>query len=411
MGGQTARKSRPLSWRLLGLCGVGLLFDAMEVGMLAFIFAALAEDWGLAPNITGLLGSVNFIGMAVGAALAGLLADRFGRRRLFVWTLMLYSLATGASALAGTVAVLLVLRVLAGMGLGGELPVATTYVLESAPESSRGRAVVYLNSFWAVGMLVAAFVSYFIIPAFGWQAGFLIGALPALYAVYLRRRLPETPAFRRQAVRPSLFGQVSRLWGTEFRRQTAVLWLLWFAANFSYYGMFLWLPSVMVLKGYTLVRSFAYVLIMTLTQIPGYLSAAYLVERWGRKPTVVAYLLLAALSALGFGLSDSLGMLLAFGLALSFFNLGAWGAIYAYTSEQYPVRIRATGTGWAAGFGRLGSIAAPYLVGLAIGAGVGFAWIFGAFFAVMVLGALVVAGFGRESRPVNAVKSGRRPPW
>jgi len=382
----------------------------MEVGMLAFIFAALAEDWGLAPNITGLLGSVNFIGMAVGAALAGLLADRFGRRRLFVWTLMLYSLATGASALAGTVAVLLVLRVLAGMGLGGELPVATTYVLESAPESSRGRAVVYLNSFWAVGMLVAAFVSYFIIPAFGWQAGFLIGALPALYTVYLRRQLPETPAFRRQAVRPSLFRQISGLWGTEFRRQTAVLWLLWFAANFSYYGMFLWLPSVMVLKGYTLVRSFAYVLIMTLTQIPGYLSAAYLVERWGRKPTVVAYLLLAALSALGFGLSDSLGMLLAFGLALSFFNLGAWGAIYAYTSEQYPVRIRATGTGWAAGFGRLGSIAAPYLVGLAIGAGVGFGWIFGAFFAVMVLGALVVAGLGRESRPVNAAEAGRRLP-
>ncbi|GAB6933747.1 MFS transporter [Calditerricola satsumensis] len=399
MGVRSTREPRALSWRLLGLCGVGLLFDAMEVGMLAFIFAALAKDWHLAPSVTGMLGSVNFIGMAIGAALAGLLADRFGRQRLFVGTLILYSLATGASAFAGTVAVLLALRFLAGMGLGGELPVATTYVLESAPESSRGRAVVYLNSFWAVGMLVAAFVSYFIIPAYGWQAGFLIGALPALYAVYLRRRLPETPAFQRQAARPPLLRQVGGLWGVEFRKRTAVLWLLWFAANFSYYGMFLWLPSMMVLKGYTLVRSFEYVLIMTLTQIPGYLSAAYLVERWGRKPTVVAYLLLAALSALGFGLSKSLGMLIAFGLALSFFNLGAWGAIYAFTSEQYPVRIRATGTGWAAGFGRVGSILAPYLVGLAISAGMGFAWIFGAFFAVMVLGALVVAAFGRESRP------------
>jgi putative MFS transporter len=143
-----------------------------------------------------------------------------------------------------------------------------------------------------------------------------------------------------------------------------MLWLLWFGLVFGYYGIFVWLPTLLVKAGYSLVNSFFYVLIITAAQIPGYFSAAYLVERIGRKPVIVAYLLLSALAAFFFGRSTSTEQILTWACLMSFFNLGAWGAVYAYTPELYPTHVRATGTGSAAAFGRLGGVLAPIIVGI-----------------------------------------------
>ncbi|BAU29216.1 putative MFS transporter [Aneurinibacillus soli] len=389
-------KKEKQAFRILGLSGIGLLFDSMDVGILAFVLAALKVQWGLTPTEMGLVGTINFIGMALGAALAGLWADRYGRKRLFIITLLVYSIATGLNAFAATLAIFMALRFIVGFGLGGELPVVTTYVLETAPQQHRAKWVVWLQSFWAAGALVAAIISYFIIPQYGWRVGLFIGALPALYALYLRRALPETPAFTRQAITQTFGEKVRLLWSAPYRRTTIVLWTLWFASVFSYYGMLLWMPSIMIMKGFTLIKSFEYVLLMTLVQIPGYFVAAYCVDRWGKKPTLVTFMTLSALSSLAFGLSPNIWALLTSGICLSFFNLGAWGATYAYTAEQYPTLFRATGTGWAAGFGRIGGIIAPYAVGLLIGTHVGFSWIFGLFFLMTTLAVLVVSFLGRE---------------
>lgn len=389
-------KKEKQAFRMLGISGIGLLFDSMDVGILAFVLAALKVEWGLTPTEMGLVGTVNFIGMALGAALAGLWADRYGRKRLFIVTLLIYSIATGLNALAATLAVFMALRFIVGFGLGGELPVVTTYVLETAPQQNRAKWVVWLQSFWAGGALVAAIISYFVIPEYGWRVGLFIGALPALYALYLRRALPETPAFTRQASTQTFSEKIRLLWSAPYRRTTIVLWTLWFASVFSYYGMLLWMPSIMIMKGFTLIKSFEYVLLMTLVQIPGYFAAAYCVGRWGKKPTLITFMALSALSSLAFGLSPTIAALLASGICLSFFNLGAWGATYAYTAEQYPTLFRATGTGWAAGFGRIAGIIAPYVVGLLIGMHVGFSWIFGLFFAMTTLAVIVVGLLGRE---------------
>lgn len=404
--------------RLLLGSGAGWALDAMDVGLISFVIAALKVQWELSDGQMSWIASIGFVGMALGASVGGLLADRIGRRQVFALTLLVYGLATGASALAWSVASLMVLRFVVGLGLGAELPVASTLVSEFAPARIRGRVVVVLEAFWAVGWLLAALVGYFVIQASddGWRWGLVIGAAPALYAVYVRRGLPESVRFLertgrtdeaeqvvrrfeesagvRQATEPGtgpaaaagevdgagvagsavsapseVLGVGARpgtgvrgLWSPAMRRRTTAIWVVWFFVNFAYYGAFVWLPSILVASGFSLVRSFGFTLIITLAQLPGYAVAAVLIESWGRRVTLGTFLVGSAVSAGLFGWAGGDTAVLVAGMLLSFFNLGAWGALYAVTPEIYPTALRGTGAGWAAGFGRLASIVAPLAV-------------------------------------------------
>ena len=386
--------------RLVVGSGAGWALDAMDVGLISFVMAALAAQWGLDDTTLSLVGSIGFVGMAVGAGLGGLLADRVGRRQVFAVTLLVYGLATGAAALSWSVASLLVFRFVIGLGLGAELPVAATLVSEFAPARIRGRVVVALESFWAVGWVLAALIGYLVVPTSdsGWRWALALGAVPAVYAAVVRFGLPESVRFlelrgrdaeaeavvRRfeesAGVTPPVEPVTARhaaapapgpaaLWQAGTRLRTASLWAVWFGVNFSYYGAFIWLPSLLVASGLDLVRSFGYTLVITLAQLPGYALAAVLVEVWGRRPTLSVFLAGSAGSAVVFGTADSTTTMVAAGMALSFYNLGAWGALYAVTPEVYPTAMRATGSGWAAGFGRIASILAPLSVPLLRGGG------------------------------------------
>ncbi|MEK4254216.1 MFS transporter [Ureibacillus sp. FSL K6-2830] len=404
-----SKKTRTISRnKLLGVAGVGWLFDAMDVGILSFIIAALAVDWGLSSNEMGWIGSVNSIGMAVGAFLFGLMADKIGRKTIFIVTLLVFSIASGISAFTTTLAAFLILRFIIGMGLGGELPVASTLVSESVPAKERGRVVVLLESFWAFGWLLAAIIAYFVIPSdiwpiAGWRVALIITAIPALYAVFIRLHLPDSPQFaaKPEAKKRTIFQNISGVWSKKYAKSTLMLWVLWFSVVFSYYGMFLWLPSVMVGKGFSLISSFKYVLIMTLAQLPGYFTAAWFVEKIGRKFVLVTYLLGTAASAYVFGQAESITVLLISGILLSFFNLGAWGALYAYTPEQYPLVIRGTGAGMAAAIGRIGGIFGPLLVGWLRTAGFDFGFIFAVFCISIVIGVAAVVFLGKETKQIE----------
>ncbi|PFX66911.1 MFS transporter [Bacillus toyonensis] len=384
--------------KLLGIAGLGWLFDAMDVGMLSFVMVALQKDWGLSTQEMGWIGSINSIGMAVGALLFGILSDKIGRKSVFIITLLLFSIGSGLTALTTTLAMFLVLRFLIGMGLGGELPVASTLVSESVEAHERGKIVVLLESFWAGGWLIAALISYFVIPKYGWEVAMVLSAVPALYALYLRWNLPDSPRFEKVEKRPSVIENIKSVWSGEYRKATIMLWILWFCVVFSYYGMFLWLPSVIVLKGFSLIKSFQYVLIMTLAQLPGYFTAAWFIERLGRKFVLVTYLIGTACSAYLFGVADSLTVLIVAGMLLSFFNLGAWGALYAYTPEQYPTAIRGTGAGMAAAFGRIGGIIGPLLVGYLVAAQASLSLIFTIFCGSILIGAFAVVILGQETK-------------
>jgi putative MFS transporter len=421
--------------RILGGSGVGWALDAMDVGLISFVIAQVAVVWEADAGQLGLVASAGFLGMAIGASVGGLVADRIGRRQVFALTLLVYGLATGVSALAMSVGALIALRFVVGLGLGAELPVASTLVSEFSPARIRGRVIVILESSWAVGWTAAALIGYLVIPASddGWRWALALGAVPAVWAIVVRLRLPESVRFleakgrHREAERvvrdleraagadPATDAPAAettaearaadaasgtatdadaadaaapreRLFGARLRRRTLSLWIVWFCVNFAYYGAFIWLPTLLVAQGFSLVRSFEYTLLITLAQLPGYAVSAWLVERWGRRVTLAVFLAGSAVSAGLFGTADSVTTILVFGALMSFSNLGAWGALYAVTPELYPTRVRATGAGSAAGFGRLASIVAPLCVPPLLALG-GVALPFGVFAAVFALAA------------------------
>lgn len=393
-------KKAPSHTRLIIGIGIAWLFDAMDVGMLSFVIAALHKEWQLSTVEMGWIGSVSSIGMAVGAILFGMMADRFGRKAILILTLLVFSIGSGISAFATGYGIFLVLRFIIGAGLGGELPVASTLVSESVPVEKRGRSVVLLESFWAAGWLLAAIISYSVMPIWGWRVAIFATGLAGLYAFYFREGIHESRAFKKVA-RPGLIKTLTTLWRPPYVRSTLMLWIVWFMVVFSYYGMFLWLPSVMVLKGFSLINSFGYVLIMTLAQLPGYFVAAWLIEKWGRKTVLSFFLLGTAGSALGFGMATSLPMLLTAGMLLSFFNLDAWGALYAYSPEQYPTIVRSSGSGMAAGIGRIGGIVGPLLVGHLLGANLSVTGIFGIFTASILVAIVAIIFLGKETMGVK----------
>lgn len=398
----------------------------MDIGLVSFIIAALAVHWDLSSTQTSWIASAGFVGMAIGASLAGLFADRFGRRQVFAITLLIYGIATGASAFSTGLAMLIALRFIIGLGLGGELPVASTLVSEFSPRKVRGRMVVILEAFWAVGWILAAVIGTFVVAGSdnGWRWGLAFGAVPALYALYVRLGLPESVRFLEERGRDDEAEAVVRsfedevdpeklaridaslsaeaeaeadtvvtqardphIFDRQFAPRTIAFWIVWFGVSLSYYGAFIWIPSLLVADGFTLVKSFTFTLIITLAQLPGYAAAGWLIEVWGRRITLSVFLAGSAFAAFGYGLADAPWQIILAGCVLSFFNLGAWGALYAVGPELYPTSIRGTGTGAAAGFGRLASIIAPLLVPVVI-ASAGSVALFGIFAASFAAAAI-----------------------
>lgn len=379
--------------KLLVASGIGWAFDAMDVGLVSFVVAAIAADPHFNLNATekSWVLSVGFVGMAIGAALGGYFADRVGRKTVFTATLVIFGLANAGMACSWTLTALLIARFIIGLGLGAELPVASTLVSEFSPTRHRGRMTVLLESFWAVGWIIAAAIGAFVIPNtgdWGWRWALLIGALPLLYAVVTRAHIPESVRFleskgredeAEQAVR--YFEQASgvapvaspkaeplpairtrELFGHQYLARTVAIWLTWFFVNFSYYGAFTWMPSLLADQFGSLTSSFGYTLIISLAQLPGYFLAAWLVEIWGRRRTLSVFLAVSAVAAFAFSQAGLVAAVIGFGMLLSASNLGAWGVLYAVTPEIYPTRLRGAASGAAAAVGRVAAIIAPLLV-------------------------------------------------
>ena len=419
-------------YRLLILTGLGWMFDAMDTGLISFVLPVLAKEWNLTTSQMGMIGSIGLLGMAFGAVIAGMIADKIGRKKVFSLTLLLYSIATGLCALSWNFESLLVFRFFVGFGLGGELPVAATLVSEYAPTRVRGRFIVLLESFWGLGWIVAASIAYWFIPAFSWHWAFIIGALPALYVFVIRIGMPESVRYllskgrieEAEEIVRKLEGKAGEtnpvldinndlneqinykpdlavIWSGQFLKRTLMLWIAWFGLVFTYYGIFTWLPSLVYNQGFTFIKTFEYVFIMTLAQLPGYFTAAWLVERIGRKYTLSLFLFMTGVASWFFGQATPVISIITCGCIMSFFNLGAWGVIYTYTPELYPTSIRAFGSGWAAGIGRMGGMFAPVLVGVLLQQNMKMDTVFYMFTAVLVFVALTIMILGIETKQKN----------
>ncbi len=407
-------------YTLLAILGTVWAFIAVNTISAGFVIALLKNDPAFQGSLTklGSLGSAALFGMLFGAWLFGYLADRIGRKRTLVLAVSTFSLGSIVSSFAGNLDQLIVLRFIVGLGLGGSLPVASSYFAEFMPRSIRGAMISILESFWAVGTIIIGIVA--LLVKADWRSILLFGGAVILILPLLLT-LPESPRFlltkRRikeaeETLRkifgvsvklemPKAAGKVSvgDLW-RRYGKTTLMLTIAWFSIAFAYYGFFIWLPRFLsATLGITVFRSFQYFIITAVAQLPGYWSAAYLLERIGRKKTLSYYLLLSGIAGVGFYFAANSGSetaIIASAIAFSFFNLGAWGAIYAYTPELYPTAVRGTGTGWAGAMARIGGGIAPILAGRIMEVGSAALAVL-VIAVVAIIGALDVLALGEET--------------
>lgn len=418
--------------RLMMIFGLVWAADAMQVVAVGFAAPSIAARFGLTvPQAAQQTGTLFFLGMFVGAALFGRIADRIGRRNVLLLTVACDAVFGLASAFAPSLEALLVLRFLTGMAVGGTLPVDYAMMAEFLPPKNRGRWLVWLEGFWAVGTLIVALTAWYAATtgfAAPYRLIYVVAALPALIGIFLRLWVPESPMFlirkgradearqvldrvrtangvaplRQDAVvtaPPAVPGE--GLFANGLARTTIAVMALWFLVSLSYYGVFVWLPARLATEGFGFVRGYGFLVVLALAQLPGYALAAWGVERLGRRATLQAFLLISAAGCMAFVLAASPVMIAASLIVMSFALLGTWGALYAFTPELYPTTLRGTGMGTAGAMARLGGIAAPSLLRSVIERD--FALAIGVFAALLVLAAAVTLLIGRETRDASIV--------
>jgi putative MFS transporter len=378
------------------------LFDSMDLAMMTFVLAPISKTFSLTSALTGFLGSASLAGMALGAALAGILADRLGRKVVFQVSMIIWGGAALLCAAAPTYGFLLAMRFILGFGMGAEFPIAQSMVSEFMPAKTRGKYIALLEGFWPLGFIVAGIVALLLIPVAGWRMVFIATGLPAIYVLIIRRKVPESPrwyeargrmdeaestmrfiesevekAYRKPLPAPAKDGVADEiakggfslweLFTDKYRVRTIMVWVLWFFTLLGYYGITTWMGKLLVDKGFTITKSIEFVLFMTLFGVPGFFSAAYFVEKLGRKPAVIGYVLLSGVAAYFYGHAVTQQQVIVAGAFMQFFFFGMWSVLYAYSPELFPTRARATGCGTASGWGRVGALIGPSVIPLIIG--------------------------------------------
>jgi putative MFS transporter len=412
---------------VLVLCSLIYALAAMNVMLIGVTLPSISQEWGLDQLTKGVLLSVGYVGMFIGALGFGALADKVGRRKILIVTVALSAVFTGLCSVAWDVTSMSLLRFLAGVGLGGVLPQPGVYISEYIPAKRRGRFIGLVETSWVYGALLAIAFPVAIITLLGWRLSYLVAFIPLILIPFIAAFLPESIRYlesrglKDEAVkllkrhglltRPveimearvekkySMKESLQQLWSAGFRTSTAILWLTWAVLVYTYHGIFQWLPTIYVevTMAKEVIGPLYWVLIITLLQVPGYYSATFLLDNLGRKTVLALYLAVAGVGSYMFSVSHGLQSILIWSGVVSFFNLGAWAALYTYTPELYPTRMRGTGFGSAASIGRLAGIAAPALTGY-IWSGWGLSLAFVVFAAAHLVNAIAVGAFGVETK-------------
>ena len=410
--------------RLLGVCGVTWAADGAEVLLLGFALPSIIGEFGITTAQAGLVATATFAGMLVGAWFWGTISDYIGRRVGFQVTVLTFAVFGLLSAFAPSWEWLALLRFVTGFGLGGALPLDFSLYAEFLPTRNRGRNLVILESFWAAGTIIAAGLAWLLVPSFGWRPLLATSALAAVLVLWIRRSIPESPRYlaisgRNDEARDILAGiarengqpvpegelvaderqegnPVGKLWKPGLRQSTLMLWVVWFCISLAYYGIFTWLPQAFVAQGFSSLQTYQNTFLLALAQVPGFFSAAYLIEHLGRRNTLGIYLIASGVFTFLFAIVTGFGGLLASAMLMSFFALGAWGSLYAWTPELYPTEIRTTGMGWASGMARVAGIITPTLGGILFGYALVSA--LSAWAAAFVIGGIVVFLLGVETK-------------
>jgi MFS family permease len=352
---------------IAGMCG--WMLDAFDVMLFALVLPNVSADLGLTKAEGGVLGSVMLVAAAAGGVGFGWFADRFGRTRGLMLSVALYSVFTFACGFATTLWQFVVFRIFLGLGMGGVWTSGAALVSESWPSHSRGKALGFMQSGWAIGYAAAVLVSGAVQPRYGWRAVFFIGILPAFFTLWVQRRVKEpaiwTASSRSSAVSPGFLS----IFRSGIGGLTVILTLMNTCTLFAWWGFNLWLPSYLkspVSQGgaaLTSATTTGYLFVMQAGMWVGYITYGVISDRIGRKTTYVIYLLSAAVLLAMYVTVRNPTLLLVLGPCVAFAATGYFSGFGAVTAEIYPTSIRATAQGFTYNIGRLASAAAPYLVG------------------------------------------------
>jgi len=364
------RAGTPEGKRALVAASLGWMLDSFDVMLYALVLVALMRDLSMDAPTAGLLGSITLLASAAGGLMFGVIADKFGRTRALMGSIIIYSIFTAACGLSQTVWQLAVFRVLLGLGMGGEWASGAALVSETWPSQHRGKALGFMQSSWAVGYAAAALVNAVVMPYWGWRGVFFVGVLPAFLTIWVRRSVKEPEIWREQqkVARPAGLG-LGLIFAPGMRQVTIVITLMNASTMFAWWGFNLWLPAYLAMPvadggiGLSTTMMSGFVVAMQVGMWFGYVTFGYVSDLIGRRRAYVTYLLTAAVLMLAY-VSITLPLaLLLLGPFVAFFGTGYFTGFGAVSAELYPTAIRATAQGLTYNVGRVASAAAPFVVG------------------------------------------------
>jgi MFS family permease len=333
--------------------------------------------------VGGVLNSVTLVAGAAGGLLFGGIADRYGRKRALMGSVLLYSIFTALCGFAANLWQFVVFRALLGIGMGGEWASGAALVAETWPVATRSRAFAFMQSSWAIGYGAAAVVTGFVLPRWGWRAVFFVGVLPALLTLWIRRSVEEPAMWKaRSKTAVPLTSRVAELFRSRYRAATMAITAMNACTLFAWWGLNTWVPAYLVLSpaeggvGLSIVGTSGVVFTMQVGMWLGYVSFGFIAETVGRRRAYVSFLIAASVLLPTYGFVKNPMVLLALGPFVAFFGTGYFSGFGPLTAETYPTAIRATAQGVTYNTGRLASAAAPFVVGsLASARGFGFAFL------------------------------------
>ena len=435
---------------IMALLFLSWLIESYDVGLTGSVLPSLTHQFALSTAMKSFVAISANIGIVIGIVPAGRLADQFGRRRTLIVGTIAYATLTFVTGLSPNVPILIALRVLDGMAMGAVFPLPYVLATEFCPPRRRGRFIAWSDAFLSAGYFLSPLLAIVLIPnaqdTTGWRVMFMIGGLPLVFALLAWRYLPESPRWyeskgrwedaervlatlEARAMRdtgaplavlappavtdppaPAPAQPIRAIFDGPLRRRSLTLWTTFGGTFFIFYSIQIFMPTAVTTMGYTLTSAFAFTAVIVGVSIPGKLLESWVIERWGRKPVIISFTVIAAGASFAFGfVRGALPVLLVGGL-MSFFGIAVDPAVKVYTAESYPTEIRAWGVATTEGFGRLISgVIGPSLIPTFF-SNFGVAGVYCLVGAIAMVAVVVVAMWGHETKGL-ALEQSAVAPW
>jgi MFS family permease len=392
----------PQQWRTFASAYVGWMLDIMDLMLFAMMIRYISVDLSFDKGLAGVIASMTLLATAVGGLIFGFLADRIGRTRSMVLSILCYSLGTALCGFSQTVTQLMIFRFILGLGVGGEWSAGAALITESWPAQHRGKVMAWVQSAFALGYALAALVAAVVLPLAGWRWVFAVGLLPALFAFWVRRHTEESQIWMQQTQRLSAGQTLKALFGDHLR-PTLICLAFTSAAMCGYWGLFTWVPSYLATPaaqggpGFDLLKSTTWIVVMQVGAALGFIIFGYIADSIGRRRAFMLFFVASAVTVPLYVAIKSPTVLLLFGPIVAFFGTGFYSGFAPTFAELFPTRIRATAQGFIYNTGRATSALAPAAVGF-ISQGNSVATALGATAAFFALAAVIVYFFLPETK-------------